>query len=257
MLKKIWALLPFLFLFNLQLFAWGNNGHRVIGLIAEKHLNEKAKIKLNELLKGNSLAEVSTWMDDIRSDSAFDYTHDWHWVSIPDSINYEESVKNPAGDIIAKIEELIKNLKEQKFLLEEHQKNIKFLVHLIGDLHQPLHVGNGKDSGGNDVKLEWFHRKSNLHRVWDSDMIEDKGLSFTELAGFIDIPERGVIQAWQTSSVREWANESKSYRQRVYDIPENKKIGYEYSYKNFELVELRLLQAGIRLAGVLNEIYGG
>ena len=255
-MKKL-LLFPFVFmLFMGQAFAWGQNGHRIVGHIAQQHLSKKAKNRLMKLLDYNSLAEVSVWMDDIKSDDAYDHTHDWHWVTIPDSLKYEETEKNPKGDLIMKIEELVKVLKKGNLNPQQEEEFVKYLVHLVGDLHQPLHVGTGEDMGGNAVKVEWFGERSNLHRVWDTDMIEGKNLSYTELADFLEEPKRSTIKEWQSSSVRDWAYESMSYRPQVYDIPESGKLGYEYSYQNFELVQKRLLQAGIRLAGLLNEIYG-
>ena len=255
-MKKLLSLCLLLFLFSSQAFAWGQNGHRVVGFIAEQYLNKKASKRINKLLEGNSLAEVSVWMDDIRSDEAYDHTHDWHWVTVPDTIPYEQTEKNPNGDLIMKIEELVHLLKKGKLSAAQEQEYLKYLTHLVGDLHQPLHVGTGEDAGGNRVEVKWFGDRSNLHRVWDSEMIDSKDLSFTELARFLDEPTKEQIKTWQSTSVREWANENLLYRPQVYDLPENKKLGYEYMYKNFDLVEKRLLQAGIRLAGLLNEIYG-
>lgn len=239
-----------------QAFAWGPNGHRVVGHIAQEHLSKKAKKKLMNLLHHNSLAEVSVWMDDIRSDDAYDHTHDWHWVTIPDSLKYDETEKNPKGDLIMKIEELVALLKNGNLNPEQEAEFVKYLVHMVGDLHQPLHVGTGEDMGGNAVKVEWFGKPSNLHHVWDTDMIEGKNLSYTELADFLGEPKRRKIKEWQSSSIRDWAYENKSLRPQVYDIPESGKLGYEYSYQHFDLVQKRLLQAGIRLASLLNDIYG-
>ena len=129
------------------------------------------------------------------------------------------------------------------------------LIHLIGDIHQPLHVGGGNDRGGNDVKLMWFRAESNLHRIWDSDMIDDTRLSYTELAASLDKPEQAQLAAWRNSNVRDWAHESVMLRNEVYGFT-GTRLGYEYSYRKFHIVRQRLLQAGIRLAHVLNEIYG-
>lgn len=239
-----------------QAFAWGQNGHRVVGFVAEKHLSKKAKKQIREILDGNSLAEVSVWMDDIKSDDAYDHTHDWHWVTVPAGVNYEDTEKNPKGDLIMKIEELVEILKAGNLTAEQEEEYLKFLVHLVGDLHQPMHVGSGEDTGGNDVKLEWFGKRSNLHRVWDTEMIESKNLSFTEIARFLGEPEKSEIKAWQSSSIRDWAYESRSYLPEAYEIPENGRLGYKYMYEHYDTVEQRLLQAGVRLAGLLNEIYG-
>jgi hypothetical protein len=255
-MKKLLCMLLFLPLLVGQAFAWGQNGHRAVGLIAEQHLSKKAKKKIARILQDNSLAEVSVWMDDIKSDTAYNHTHDWHWVTIPAGMKYEDTEKNPNGDIIMTIERVVKALKEDKLTEVQHQEYLKYLVHLVGDLHQPLHVGKEGDSGGNAVRLQWFGQSSNLHRVWDTDMIEGKNISFTELAWFVGKPDKNQVKQWQSTSVRDWAYESVSLRDQVYNIPQDGKLGYRYSYDNFSTVEQRILQAGVRLAGLLNQIYG-
>ena len=127
---------------------------------------------------------------------------------------------------------------------------------VLRDIHQPLHVGNGTDRGGNDVRVEYFWENSNLHRVWDSGIIDRQKLSYTEYTHWIDHAKKRQIIEWQSSDVMKWAYESMSFRSQVYNLPESKKIDYRYNYENIELVNLRLLQAGIRLAGILNELYG-
>jgi hypothetical protein len=236
-------------------FAWGPTGHRVTGLIAEKYLNKKAKKEIERILKGQSLSMASTWMDEIRADSTYDYMSDWHWVTIPDGEQYDHVAKNPKGDIIQTLERLIKELKSHKLSAKEEADHLKMLIHLIGDIHQPLHVGSGNDRGGNNTKVMWFRVDSNLHRVWDSDMIDDTKLSFTELAESLENPTESELSLWSKSTVRDWANESMNLRQQVYNYDRDK-LGYEYSYRNLATVRHRLLQAGVRLGMVLNEIYG-
>ncbi|MFD2247932.1 S1/P1 nuclease [Pontibacter ruber] len=255
-MKKLVCALMFIPLFAGQVFAWGQNGHRAVGLIAEQHLSKKAKKKIAKVLHETSLAEASVWMDDIKSDTAYNHTHDWHWVTIPENMRYEQTQKNPNGDIIMKIEELTKALKAGNLNEKQQGEYLKYLVHLVGDLHQPLHVGKEGDTGGNAIKLQWFGKPSNLHRVWDSDMIESKDLSFTELARFAGNPNKKQVKELQSTTVRDWAYESMTYRPQVYNLPEDGKLSYRYSYDNFDTLEKRILQAGVRLAGLLNEIYG-
>ncbi len=234
---------------------WGQIGHRATGDIAEQYLTKKAAKEVKRVLGHESLAEVSTWMDEVRSDGAYDHMAPWHYVTIPEGETYETAEKNEDGDIIWAINKVVKELKAGDLSEKEEAENLKILVHLVGDLHQPLHVGNGTDRGGNDVKVEWFRENSNLHRVWDSEMIDDKQLSFTELSGFINHPTKKQIEQWQNSSVLEWAYESQDLLPQVYEMPNNKELSYEYSYKNWDTVEMRLLKAGVRLAGLINEIY--
>lgn len=234
--------------------AWGPTGHRATGLVAEKHLTKKAKKALERILQGQSLAMASTWMDDVRSDSTFDYMADWHWVTIQDGETYDQSTKNPNGDIIQTLERVIQELKADRLSPAEETQRVKILIHLVGDLHMPLHVGGGTDRGGNDVRVTWFRTDSNLHRVWDSDMIDDTRLSYTELAESVNNVDDAAIKRMQSTSVRDWANESMSYRNQVYSYGDGR-LGYAYSYKNFPLVRTRIQEAGIRLAGLLNDIY--
>ena len=244
-----------LFLLAVTSFGWGSTGHRVTGWIAEKYLCKKAKKEVTRILSGQSLAMASNWMDEIRSDSVYDYAEDWHFVTIPQGKTYVDAKKNPKGDVIQTIERLITELKSKKLNAKDEAEHLKMLIHLIGDIHQPLHVGVEGDHGGNDIKITWFRSESNLHRVWDSQMIDDTNLSYTELAESLEKPGKDKISSWQKSSPSQWATESISYRDNVYNYG-NGKLSYKYGYDNFHIVRYRLLQAGVRLAGVLNDIYG-
>ncbi len=253
-IKKVSIAIVYLFICQ-SAFGWGSTGHRVTGQIAEKYLSKKARQKIEKILGEQSVAMVSNWMDEVRSDSLFNYMEDWHWVTIPDGMTYEQTDKNPNGDLIETLERMIVALKSKTLPPDKEAEFLKIVIHLVGDIHMPLHVGSKDDRGGNNIKVTWFRSDSNLHRVWDSDMINDTNLSYTELAASLEQPSADQIKTLQKSSIREWANESISYHKNVYAIG-NGKLGYAYSYHNFHIVRKRLLQAGIRLAGVLNDVYG-
>lgn len=254
MKKKVMALALICFSI-VEVFGWGATGHRATGLIAEQYLTAKAKKRIALILEQESVAMVSTWMDEIRSDSTYNYSTDWHWTTIPDGKRYEDVEANPDGKVVMMIEKITKELKSGKLTAKQEREYLKMLIHMIGDIHQPLHVGKPGDKGGNDVKVKWFRSESNLHRVWDSEMIDDTKLSYTELAQSLVKPDKVTLTKWQKASVREWAAESMSYRHQVYDIG-NGNLSYQYGYKYFSVAKQRLLQAGVRLAGLLNEIYG-
>ncbi|HMR55940.1 MAG TPA: S1/P1 nuclease [Cyclobacteriaceae bacterium] len=236
-------------------FGWGATGHRATGLIAERYLSKKAKKKIDAILGGESIPMVSNWMDEIRSDSTYNYTTDWHWTTIPDGGKYEDVEANPDGKIILMLEKIITELKSGKLDKKKEQEYVKMLIHMVGDMHQPLHVGKPGDRGGNNVKVKWFRNDTNLHTVWDSEMINDTRLSYTELADALGKPDKASIQNWLSGNVRDWAEESMQYRTQVYDIG-NGNLSYTYPFKNLSVVKLRILQAGIRIAGLLNTIYG-
>ncbi len=255
-MKKYLVLALSLLVLNFPAAAWGVTGHRVVGLVAQNHLKRSAKRKIANVLNCNSLAEVSNYMDDVKSDTLYNHTHDWHWVTILPGQTYEQSQKNPKGDIIMKIEEITAALKTHRLSPVQEAEHLKFLVHLVGDLHQPLHVGDRDDQGGNRERVTWFGQNSNLHRVWDSEMIEGKQLSYSDLAGFLNEPSKDQVKQWKAMSTLEWAAVSQGLLPQVYTLPEDKKLSYRYSYENFDTVQLCLMQAGIHLAGILNEIYG-
>ncbi len=247
------ALLALVVTFNS--FGWGATGHRIVGLIAEYHLSKKAKKNIELILGNETLAEVSNYMDFIKSDATYRHMSPWHYATIPDGESYTEAPEE--GDVIVTIQRLVSELETKKFTDQDEAFALKCLVHLIGDIHQPLHVGNGEDRGGNDVKLDYFWQSSNLHRVWDSEMIDGQKYSYTEYASWINHPTESELAAWSSLEVLDWANESKEARNQCYEtVPEDKKLSYRYNYENIELLNQRLLQAGIRLANVLNKIYG-
>ena len=235
---------------------WGQIGHFTTGYVALQYLSPEARQAVESVLGGESFVAGTVYMDDVRSDDEYDSYEDWHWVTIPNGMTYEEAEKNPNGDIIYGIETLTTELKAGGLSPELEREKLKFLIHLIGDIHMPLHVGTGDDLGGNQVRVSWFRESSNLHRVWDSNMIESRQMSASELAESLGSPEVTLIAEWQSMSPRDWAYESMTYREEVYDIPDDARLGYEYRYENFHIVQKRLLQAGVRIAGVLNEIYG-
>jgi len=244
------------FLITTYSYGWGQTGHRVVGSIAEFHLSKKARKNLKKILGNESIAMAGNFMDEIKSDSTFDHYAPWHYCTIPDGKTYEQAGTPDEGDIINAINLFINELKSKDFSSEDEAFALKCLIHLVADIHQPLHVGNGADRGGNDVRVEYFWNNSNLHRVWDTGIINGQNLSYTEYTTWINHATKSEINGWQSDGVLEWAYESKAFRKQVYNLPENHKINYEYNYNNIDLVNQRLLQAGIRLAKVLNDIYG-
>ncbi len=253
-MKKLLPLL-FLGLFAQSAWGWGQIGHRVIGQVAENHLSKKARKAIENLLGHESLAEASTYMDEIRSDDNFDHTHPWHYTTIPAGETYESCEKSDKGELIEAIGRMRTILESETASRTEKVEALRFLVHLVGDLHQPLHVGNGEDRGGNDIKLEFFYEPSNLHRIWDSGMIDSKQYSYTELAAVVDHATVAELNRWRQGTPIDWANEAMQYRPQVYDIGEKDYLSYEYVYKNWDLVKRQLAKGGVRLAAMLNDIF--
>lgn len=241
--------------FPISTFAWGQTGHRAVGQIAINHLSKKAKKALYEIMGHESLVEASTWMDNIKSDSSYDYARTWHYVTIPDGNTYETSEKEEKGDAYEAIIRMKQIIQDENSSREEKRNAVRMLTHLVGDIHQPLHVGNGEDRGGNSVKIKWFYDKSNLHRIWDSGMIDSKQLSYSEIAKMVDHPHENAIASIDNTDVNVWLKEAIELRPQVYSFDkESTYLSYEYMYANWPIVKEQLNKAGRRLAAVLNEI---
>lgn len=298
MLKFYLAIFLFILLNQSLVFGWGSTGHRVTGEIAEKSLPLKARQQISKILRGQSLAEVSTWADEIRSDSRYQFSIPWHFVEIPIGTKYDPKNASPKGDLIAQIQIMLEILKGKRPPLKINDMTIakpealKFLVHFVGDLHQPFHVGNGRDRGAHTCQVKWFGQNElrgkpwNLHSVWDEGIIDSLQLSYTELTQFIlnkklTPQEQKRIQG---GSPLDWANESRQIQVQLYpnikvytvEIPEpaycnsqkedavKKKImeldipnlGYDYRYEVVGFTKERLREAGLRIADLLNKIYG-
>jgi hypothetical protein len=225
-----------------------------VGRVADRHLSKRAAEAIKGLLGQDTLAETGTWADDIRADPKWNHAAPWHYVTVEDHQTYETSKKNPQGDVIEAIRRFEAVLRNPNSSGEEKAQAVKFLTHFIGDLHQPLHVGRGADRGGNGTQVTWFQKQTNLHAVWDNSIIESERLSFSEFYEFFDKPNGAEIAKWRSTGVLEWATESFSARNAVYDLG-NGKLGYEYGYRHLPFVKLRLTQAGIRLSGLFNSIF--
>ena len=141
---------------------------------------------------------------------------------------------------------------------DERALALRFIIHIIGDLHQPLHVGNGTDRGGNDVEVMWFGEQSNLHSVWDSKIIDRQGLSFTEYTQRLDqrLTAEQTISRWDARP-ETWIGESAKLRDGLYPGTgeQSSALGYAYQYKHLPTVETRLLQSGIRIAAYLDVLF--
>lgn len=236
---------------------WGPTGHRTTGKIAEKYLKNSVKRKVEKLLQGESLAFVSTFADEIKSDSKFDKYKTWHYVNIPFGVRYKDSEKNPKGDLIVGINHCIKILKDKNTTDKDKRFFLKMLVHLVGDMHQPLHVGRAEDWGGNKIQVQWHGRGSNLHRVWDEDIINKWDMSYIELAKNTKKLTKEQVRNIQKGSILDWLHETHKITPRVYDsAKKGDKLSYRYSYLFFPIVREQLQKSGIRLAKILNDIFG-
>ncbi len=236
---------------------WGQTGHRTTAEIAQSYLSKDAKKKIEKLLNGRSLAFFSTYADENKSDSDFRKYGPWHYVNLPEgATEYVKDEASPKGDLLMALRKCVEVLKDKNAPKEEKEFYLKMLVHFMGDLHQPLHAGRGEDKGGNDIQVRWFGDGSNLHRVWDSEMIDSYQMSYTEMASNKFKLSKLQRQNIASGSFEDWMYESKALSEKIYASAEvGEKLGYRYMYDWFPVVGEQLQKGGIRLAQVLNEIF--
>jgi hypothetical protein len=251
----------FLLYVPLSSYSWGVLGHRIVGQIAETHLTKKTKKAVAGILGNESLAMSSNWGDFIKSDSTYDYLDTWHYVNLVSGLT-KQSVedyleRDTMINIYTKSNWLIAELKKRELPKATQQLYLRLLVHFIGDMHQPMHTGRPGDRGGNSIRVLWFRDSKNLHQVWDEALINFQQLSYTEYANAINFVTPSQRKQIQQSRMSDWIYESYQYAELIYadiKVPEQK-LSYEYNFKYKAIVDEQLLKGGIRLAGILNEIY--
>jgi len=240
-----------------QAHAWGQTGHRITGAIAEQYLTDEAKAAVKKLLPNESLAEASTYADENRSNPDEFWQKEagaYHYVTVPKGKHYHEVGAPEKGDAVTALKKFSTMVKDNTATLKERQRALRFIVHIIGDLHQPLHAGNGTDKGGNDLKLEFFWEQSNLHRVWDSGLIDRRQLSYTEWTNWLSekiTPEQ--VAAWNTLDPLVYIAESSAIRDSIY--PESERLSWDYLYQHLPTATLRLQEGGVRIAAYLNDLF--
>ncbi len=235
---------------------WGATGHEVVADIAEMYLTPKARAAVEQLLGEETMASVSTWMDRIRSQPEYRHTNTWHWVTIPDGQTYATIERKPEGDVVEATERMVAMLKSDTASLAGKRLALRYLIHLVGDLHQPLHVGNGVDKGGNDLQVRWKGKGSNLHRVWDSGIIDVMSKGRADLLAQLTPLDRRMLRSWQRGSTADWAQECIALRPSIYTVRPGDDLTEAYAKAQWGTVRTQLQKAGARLAWLLNNSLG-
>jgi hypothetical protein len=253
-----------LFYIPLKAICWGQLGHRIVGEIAETYLTAKTKAEIKKILGNESIAMSSNWADFIKSDSTYKYLDPWHYINFEKNLTYDQLkdvLKKDTGavkDAYSAIVFLTRQLKKKNLALDKKQTYLRLLIHIVGDIHQPLHVSPVGSTGGNDIKLQWFGQASNLHRVWDSDLIEGQQLSYTEYSTYLNHTTASQRKKLQAQPISKWLYDSYVIAQDLHiELTEtNPRLGYRYNYDHIKTLNEQLLKGGVHLAGLLNEIFG-
>lgn len=237
-----------------EAFGWGPQGHRVIGYIAEFHLTPEIKKLIVDEFSINNLANVAIWADNVRKKRKQE--NPWHYANVKEEEWFYVAKRDcPDGNCVTeKIKEFSGVLSNKENPFKKRQDALKYLVHFVGDVHQPLHLGNLRDRGGGKIILNYFGKDANLHYLWDGGLIDwDKG-SLLEYAKRLNNRLDDTEQAnWVRSKVDDWANESRELALKfAYRLEKDSSLSKAYISKGREILDQRMVQAGIRLAKLLN-----
>ncbi len=255
------AILGFFFYLPLSSFAWGVLGHRIVGQIADSYITKQTKKEIYKILGTESIAMASNWPDFIKSDPAFSYLSPWHYINLKAGLKEEQVKKyldaDTVTDAFTKTNWLVGQLKNINLEPGNKVLYLRLLIHIVGDIHQPMHTGRFEDLGGNKIKVLWFNNPFNLHQIWDERLIDFQQLSYTEYAQAINHTTKTQRKEWQAETVSEWIWQSYKHAEKIYaDIKPDEKLGFQYNFKFVETLNQQLLKGGVHLAGLLNNIFG-
>lgn len=258
-MKKYFFSVSFLAI-AIALISWGSIGHKTVATIASNHLTPKAKAAVQALLGDTTMADVASWADEIRMKPQYKYTTPRHYVDLPLGLSYQafkDTVSDqPADNVYKAVLQCEKDLSDPNGNKEQKAVALKFLIHFVGDLHQPMHVSRAEDQGGNTIQVQYQGKGSNLHSVWDSKLIGTEGKSFEQMSVDYDTASARQIKIWQNEPLVKWLWESYQITTKLYaEVEKNNKLDEAYYNTHISIVHQRIEMAGIRLAGILNKIF--
>jgi nuclease S1 len=242
-------------------WGWGREGHQIIAAVAEDRLDETTKVMIQSLIGNNHLYSVATWADDVRKER-----HDtapWHYVDIPLGSAYDPArdCELPRSCVVVKIADFVQVLKDKSKSREERAEALRFVVHFVGDIHQPLHAVK-EAAGGNGVHVTFLGSsrcgtyECNLHGVWDSDLIEHNGLNREAYARREEeLIATNKLDGQADGTPEEWANESARQAQTAW-MPDGSDLDEHYYEQQIKVVNRQMALAGLRLAKLLNDTIG-
>lgn len=242
---------------TITLSAYDAVGHRIIADIAYQNLTTKARKQLDKVLGKHGIIYTSTWADEVRSDKKYAYSYPWHYQNLSDNINVNDmkmllvNSKMEGEHLFFALDTLSSRLKKDRNDVEA----LKFLIHFVGDLHQPMHLGRKEDLGGNKVETKWFGKTINLHSLWDSYMLENKKMSYSEFSRYLQDKFEPQKAAYKKYSMLQSVEASYAVRNLIYNYDYSNTNNYHYVYFFSGKLDEMLYRGGIQLANVLNGIY--
>lgn len=235
-------------------FGWGRTGHHTIVDIAQNYVTTSTLDSINKYLAPDTWHATSTWMDELRGNSQYNYMRKWHYINLEPNQPYSPSIEN-GDNVVAQLDSAIFKLKNRNNLTPEQVKlNLRVLFHLMGDLHNPLHVGYGSDRGGNDVKVVFNNRSFTLHRIWDTEIIETNQFAKDNIAKRVIKTKKRNLNRIAKGNATKWYLDARAALPVVYSLSSDT-ISTDYLKRGHPVAENLLFLAGARLGYTLNDIF--
>ncbi|MBQ3174301.1 MAG: S1/P1 nuclease [Alistipes sp.] len=238
--------------------AWGPKGHDTVAYIAEKHLSKRSLKRVQEVLDGNSLVYVANWLDNASHTDEYAHTKTWHYVNVdPEEGSYANSAKEPKGDIVVAINGIVERLKSGELSSDQERAELMMLIHLVGDMHCPMHAGYKSDRGGNGTQVKYFGKQRKLHSVWDSEIVESAHRwGYSEWQEQVDRATKKEQKSIAQGTPNEWIEETVALARDIYErSTTGENLSYDYVAYYTPIIEQQFLKGGIRLAALLEDIY--
>jgi hypothetical protein len=240
--------------------AFGWLGHRLAGEVAEEYLCAEAKVQLQQLNPSYDFASAGNWADKVRYSDEWRYTRFFHYMNVNGNVFNANTPRSSNGDVLSAIYKYRDKLASPDSNYAQKQSAMLFLVHFVVDVHQPLHVGYSRDLGGNKVPVLLDGRTTNLHSVWDTALLQSEDQSIQDYTDSLLAIAADQADVWQADSPEVWVQESIDVRSAAYRYPTPRsggkvRLSDAYMLESKELIDIRLAQAGVRLAGELNAIW--
>ena len=247
------AMLPLV----LPSFGWGQKGHDVTAYVAECNLKPRVRNKIMKILGNHSLVYYANWLDTASHTPEYAYTSTWHYANVDEGFTYETMDKLESGDVITAVNALTAKLKAGNLAPEEEKLALMMLIHLVGDMHCPMHAGRRTDRGGNNVEVKFFNSPRKLHGIWDTDLVEaSHKWGYIDWQHQIDRASKEDKKEIVKGSIFEWFDQTHAIAEQIYkDTPAETVVSYDYIAQYTPVIEQQLLRGGLRLARILNEIY--
>lgn len=245
----------------LVLCSWGHKGHKVIAIIAYNHIDPRAMPAVDALLQGQKMDDIASWADDVaHDDPRYHNTAPWHFLDMRSGLNYAQFkqavIAQNQPNLYTAILKNKNDLANKQLPIEKRQEALKFLIHLVGDAHQPMHVSREQDKGGNTIELMFGGKNTNLHALWDSGLIDQERKSYGKIERDCDKATGEEVKKWQQDDPVIWLWESYQISSKLYsEVGNGGNLNAQYYKEHIGIVQKRMDQAGIRLAGIINAIF--